>query len=52
MTDLTARWNEIVTDVKNGRMASVLTRSADLLLVAAIAAMVSQASDDRDRASE
>ncbi|MBL0160863.1 MAG: type III secretion system export apparatus subunit SctV [Bryobacterales bacterium] len=40
MTDLTARWNEIVTDVKNGRMASVLTRSADLLLVAAIAAMV------------
>ncbi len=40
MPDFTTRWNEIVADVKNGRMASVLTRSADLFLVAAIAAMV------------
>ena len=40
MPDLTTRWNEIVADVKDGRIASVLMRSADLFLVAAIAAMV------------
>ncbi|HBY58834.1 MAG TPA: EscV/YscV/HrcV family type III secretion system export apparatus protein, partial [Solibacterales bacterium] len=38
--NLLARWNSLVADVLNGRIASVLTRGADLLLVGAVAAMV------------
>ncbi|MDX2153451.1 MAG: type III secretion system export apparatus subunit SctV [Bryobacteraceae bacterium] len=38
--NLLARWNSLVADVLNGRISSVLTRGADLLLVGAVAAMV------------
>jgi type III secretion protein V len=40
MQEILARWNEIVSEVRKGNLAGVLTQSADLLLVAAVASMV------------
>ncbi|MCU0227595.1 MAG: type III secretion system export apparatus subunit SctV [Bryobacterales bacterium] len=34
------RWNEIVSDFRNGNLSKLLTQSADLVLVVAIASMV------------